>query len=211
MSFAALQSVDPAVAGSDARTRLRQSTAGLHELLHRQRDFRAIVSGNITLDGYAALLKRLYGFHDHFEGMLRKASPYLVSEIDLAGREKAQLLGADIIAVGARMEAFDTSRLCDRMPDVQSTEGIIGSLYVVEGAGLGGAILAKKLDRLFGADRRAGREFLFGRPRPDSLPWPRFCEILECHALTGDFAKIETAAIRTFEALSFWLNHHPRV
>jgi len=170
-----------------------------------------IVLGSITLDGYASLLKRLYCFHDLFEGMLREASPCLVSDIDFSSRAKAQLLGADIIAVGAQMEAFDTSHLRDHMPDVGSAEGILGSLYVVEGAGLGGNILAKKLDRLFGADDRTGREFFFGRPRPDSLPWPRFCEILEFHAHTGDFTKIETAAIRTFQALSFWLNDSPCV
>jgi heme oxygenase len=197
---------DERVLGNEARARLRQLTSGAHEALHRQWDFAAILSGDLTMGGYAALLSRLYLFHDLFEQQLGKAPTHLAPEIDFDARRKAELLGVDIASLGMVVSKFDRSPMRRLMAAMDSAESLVGSLYVVEGAGLGGRLIAQKLNYLFGQEGRVGRQFFWGRSDPDSLPWPLFCDILEWHAATGDFEKIKAAALHTFDAFAFALN-----
>jgi heme oxygenase len=81
-----------------------------------------------------------------------------------------------------------------------------GCPYVLEGAGLGGAAMARGLDYLLGPERRSGRRFFLGRNDPDSVPWPGFCRRLEAMADHADTAEIIASARRTFEAMELWLS-----
>ncbi len=190
-----------------ARVKLRQLTFKAHEAMHHQRDFAAILSGRLTMTDYARLINCLSSFHETFEEMLRQSSVHLVPEINFTRREMAHLLEADLSALDMNLPRYNPSQLQRHMPDVQSREGVLGSLYVVEGAALGGKIVAEKLRYLFKNDDRAGRQFFRGRPQPDALPWSTFCEVLQLHAVTADFDKVKEAALQTFGALFFWLNH----
>jgi heme oxygenase len=209
LSTAARIGKEKPVPANQARARLRQLTSDAHEALHLQSDFTAIMSGKLTICGYAALLNRLHYFHDLFEQLVGNAPKHLVPEIDLDTRRMAHLLSADIAALGMRVSRFHTSPLRGLLPDMRSAESLVGSLYVVEGARLGGSVIAQKLDYLLGHEGRSGRQFFRGRGIPDSLPWSRFCDILENHAVTGDFDKIKAAALQTFDAIAFALNDCP--
>jgi heme oxygenase len=213
MSIANARKSDPEthVPVLEARAKLRQLTANAHEALHRQCDFAAILSGSLTISDYGALLNRLHSFHSLFEHLLSKAPMHLVPQIDFDARRKTHLLVADMAALGLPVCKSDISPLRNPMPNMRSAESLVGCLYVVEGAGLGGKVIARKLDYLLGHVGVAGRRFFWGRSDPDSLPWPKFCDIFESHAAQGNFDKIETAAIETFEALGFCLSYRNHV
>ena len=100
--------------------------------------------------------------------------------------------------------------LCETLPVIESPEQLAGCLYVVEGAGLGGKVLARKLDGLLGNQDRTGRQFLLGPPEPDAMRWPKFCRWLEAWGERRDVAAILDSAHHTFECMELWLRSEHR-
>ena len=188
------------------RDELRHATADIHDGLHRHRGFALLMRGRLAMPAYSALLARLYGFHYPLERKLGAGPHGLAGPIDLAAREKSHLLRADLTTVGMSQQAIDALPLCGALPDLGSTGHIVGCLYVVEGAGLGGRVIARRLDYLLGPEVQAGRRFFLGRPDPDPLPWRLCCDILERYAQAGHGADIVGSARRTFEAINGWLS-----
>ena len=189
-----------------AQAALRLATADIHEALHRHPAFSGLMRSDLTFRGYASLLGRLWGFHAPLERSLRTGPDPLAAWIDLEAREKAYLLRADLGALGMSNAEIDALPVCETLPPMQSPDNVVGCLYVLEGAGLGGAVLARKLDCHLGRDNPAGRRFFVGRPDPDPMPWPAFCRLLEAFAEQGDLAQIACGARRTFHAMALWLN-----
>jgi heme oxygenase len=185
------------------RTRLQFAKADIHENLHRHPRFVRLVAGVLTMPEYSALLGRLYGFHWPLEIRLRAVSAGLLGEpvgpIDPTARETALLLHADLLHLGVSQPEIQAIPLCDKLPAVASPEEVVGCLYLIEGSGLGGKVMARKLDRLLGDQGRAGRQFLKGPPEPDPMHWPKFCRWLEAWAAGRDLVAITGSARRTFE------------
>jgi len=189
-----------------AQTELRRVTGTIHESLHRHEGFAQLLKGRLTASGYTTLLSRLYGFHYPLERALRAAPEGILGGIPSASREKVHLLRADLKSLGVSEAEIAALPLCRSVPSLHMKEHVFGCLYVVEGAGLGGQVLARKLDRLLGVGHIAGREFFQGRPEPDPLPWPVFCRLLEECAADGEIDEIAGTARRTFASLALWLN-----
>jgi heme oxygenase (biliverdin-IX-beta and delta-forming) len=191
------------------RARLRHATADIHENLHQHPAFTRLMAGILTMPEYSALLGRLYGFHWPLEISLRAVSGRQLGEpvgpIDPATRKTALLLHADLLHLGVSQPEIDAIPLCDALPAIASPEEVVGCLYVIEGSGLGGKVMARKLDRLLGAHDRAGRQFLMGQAEADPLHWPLFCRWLEAWAAGRDLVAITRSARRTFESMETWL------
>ena len=188
------------------RARLRHATADIHETLHHNPRFAKLMAGLLSRPGYIALLERLYGFHAPLERELRaSATGNIHGQIDPVIREKAHLLRLDLRDLGVAEGEIDAVPLCRALPALATPEQRAGCLYVIEGAGLGGAAMANKLDYLLGDTNRAGRQFFIGRSDPDPMPWPHFCRWLELWAPRADGLAIVASARRTFEAMEQWL------
>lgn len=153
--------------------RLRTTTRDAHRALERDLGF---LPGSISLSRYEAVLSAFLGFHEPLEKALTAsiaahAVPWDVS----AGTEQ---LAADLSALG-----WDSSRIAalprSSPPDVEALPALVGSLYVVEGAKLGGQLISRWVgDALgsapvsfFGADGNARRRFRrFGAMAEAVLP-----------------------------------------
>ncbi len=102
---------------------------------------------------------------------------------------------------------IDSLPVCDRLPPVRTNAELLGRLYVVEGAGLGGSVLAAKLVRLLAGDRETeGRRFLAGLAAPDPLPWPTFWKCLEIRRALANTVVIVKSAETTFRTMADWLS-----
>jgi len=189
-----------------AQARLRVATTDTHERLHRHPGFSGLLRGTLTMSQYSQLLARLYGFHRPLERLLRMVPVSIRTGIDLLGREKAHLLRADLVAVGIAVNALDALPACRALPEIRSPGALVGCLYVIEGSGLGGRVLAKKLDFLLGTEGTCRRSFFLGRTSPDPLPWGVFCGLLEACADDGNLSDLIKGASDTFDALELWLN-----
>jgi heme oxygenase len=188
-----------------ARATLARLTKSVHDNLHRQRSFARLMSESLAMADYRRLLARLYGFYAAFEDALR-ADADLDPEIDFCLVAKAPLLLADLVALGISWHEIEMVEKCRYMPPLQSQDEIVGAFYVVEGSGLGGKVIARKLDYLFGDNGPAGRRFFIGRRAPDPLPWTKFCHLLERRAEAGGLTAIANSALHTFETFELWMN-----
>lgn len=195
----------PAGRNPTVRQQLRHATADIHEALHRHPGFIRLLEERMTLMDYRALLARLHGFHWPLERDLRPASPEVLCGFDVLARERSPALRADLRTLGMSQSGIDSLPVCEGLRPVRSNAELIGRLYVVEGAALGGRVLAARLDGLLGADGAEGRQFFTGRAPPDPLPWPAFCRLLEAQGEGADIRAVIESADTTFRAMADWL------
>jgi heme oxygenase (biliverdin-IX-beta and delta-forming) len=179
----------------DLHEALRAATDGVHQRLHTHRGFAAIKAETIDLPRYARLLRRLHGFHRPFEVATGLAAAR-------SGR-----IAADLAALASEPALASTPiPQCHDIPVFDDTDARLGGLYVVEGAALGGRILARHLDRLFGTGAVAGRSFFLGGGSDTGATWRAF--LAQLGEVSPDPARrhrVIAAAVATFAAFENWL------
>lgn len=176
--------------------RLRDETRAAHERVEAALDWENRVS---TRAGYADLLARLHGFHAGFEA----AAEELVEPEFLAPRRKAHLLRADLAALGWTPEAVEA--LPVRREDFADRAALFGAMYVLEGAHLGGQIIARHVAARLGLTPETGLAFYIGYgPRTGAL-WRAFQERLETESSGTSGDAVVAGAHRTFDGMRLWL------
>jgi heme oxygenase len=138
---------------------LRQATEEVHQRLHEAAPFAAIARQELAKDAYADLLRKIAAFHF-------AVSPAL----DLDGA-RPRLLARDLQALGA------PAPLPADWHAPQGENARLGCAYVVQGSGLGGKVIYRQLDYLFGASAE-GRRFFAGYPT-DGARWRSLCDRIE--------------------------------
>jgi heme oxygenase len=160
---------------------LKQATAEHHERLERRVDIQARVGSR---DAYRDLLERFYGFYRPLE---RRLEPF-----GLPVEPKLPLLVADLAELGADPDELP---LAARVPDVRSERDALGVLYVLEGATLGGAVIAKLARRELGVTAA----FFGAYGRDKARRWREFGAVVERHGAAA------SAAVACFEDLEAWV------
>ena len=124
---------------------LKQQTATLHQELEKKMHVNQITDRTLSLTDYRKLLVINYLVHYHYEKLIFDAlSPATAIKLDLRQRTKLSAIQADLgsqhIAPQNLINTFTISPA--RLP----TEAFaLGAMYVLEGATLGGAVIAKQL------------------------------------------------------------------
>jgi heme oxygenase (biliverdin-IX-beta and delta-forming) len=185
------------------RERLRQDTSRPHRDLERRLD---LTGPTLSVARYRWVLQAFYGFYEPLESRLRAAATLAA----LAGppfelRARAEWLARDLAALG--MTSADIARLprCSQLPEIGRGAQLGGCLYVLEGASLGGQVIARAIDRLetpLGCAR-----FFIGDGAQTAPRWRSVLAWLE--QLGGRDAssadEMVEAARATFEGLTRWL------
>jgi heme oxygenase len=187
------------LAEGSARVALREATAGIHARLHDVPAFKALAEGRLTRPAYAALLRRLLGFHAAIEAALEAAPSLRPYGIDLAERRRSGLLRDDLATLGAEAAA-------DRapVPRLDSAARALGCLYVTEGSTLGGRQLARGLDHLLPAGA-PGRAFLLGHGARHGAMWQACCAAVEaCGQEPDGLSAMAAGAADSFAAFEAW-------
>jgi heme oxygenase len=156
---------------------LKAATAEHHARLERRVDIAARLRSR---GAYRELLQRFYGFYLPLEERLAPFHAFL---------PKTPLLARDIEALGGDVR---TLPLAVKLPPTGSAAQALGVLYVLEGATLGGAVIARMARGL-----DVSREF-FGAY--DAARWRTF------KALVDDHGADTAAAVATFETLEDWIS-----
>ncbi len=180
---------------------LRGATDAVHRRLHALPAFVRLVDGTIDLAGYRALLARLHGFHAPLETLfVARRADFARHGIDIDARRRVPALAADRATLG------DHDLVIAPDHDATSTTaGLFGLLYVREGSTLGGRVIARHLDPLFGM-RVDGRRFFSGDGRT-AMQWRETCAALDRAAVTepDGIAGIVDGARRGFERFERWM------
>jgi heme oxygenase len=190
---------------------LRDATRDIHQRLHHSPAFAPLMRTPPEAAGYARLLGRLRGFHAPAEAALFTAAETALPELnDLPARRKAHLLTADIAALAPLFPAGEPDREIEP-PAAGSRPAILGGLYVIEGATLGGRDLGRALAPVLhanGLQGLEGRRFFLAYDPHQGQMWRRFCAALD-QAATGftpaDHALMAEAARAMFLSMEDWL------
>lgn len=123
------------------RLRLREATRAGHDQVEREL---RLLDGSLTPHRYQEVLGRFYGYYAVLEPAL-DAWHEREGLLDWPARRKLHLLAADLRELG--MGEPDTRALprYPEAPAIGSSAEALGTLYVVEGATLGGAVIARRL------------------------------------------------------------------
>lgn len=174
--------------------KLKESTRQQHEDVEGAVD---VMSQMFNLEDYKRLIARFWSFYAAFEPTL----PY--AELKEAGfdydqRRKLAWLEADAKVLGLeKPESFDA------LPDVSTLPKAFGSLYVVEGSTLGGAVIARHLNQHLGLTPENGGAFYASYGPMIGPMWKQFGEAVTAYAADGaNDDQIVESAKKTFDSIN---------
>lgn len=185
---------------SSAHAQLRSATRDQHARIESELD---LLSDNLSRERYRAVLGAFLGFYAPLEERLTARDFALASSVPFPLCERAPALRADLIALGAAPHELGAIPRCPYVPAIETVPQLAGCLYVIEGASLGGQIVARAVSRRFGYRRDNGAGF-FASASPRTR-WPRVLAWLETVAAREPDREATVAAARAaFDALSRW-------
>jgi heme oxygenase len=168
---------------------------------------RALLSDDLSLDQYAALQKKFYGFYRPIETRLLSIRGWDDPEFELRNRLKLSLLSVDLASLAVDSEALTRLPFCDSLPRLKTVAEALGCLYVLEGSTLGGKIITRHLKKILPLDERRGCSFFNSYGENVGRMWSSFLEVLGRHCERhGDADVVIHSACQTFASLDRWFS-----
>jgi heme oxygenase len=180
---------------------LKQATRSAHHRIELALPF---FDAGLTRARYIRVLQALYGFYAPVERLCELAVGPSEAPLELRTRRKIPLLDADLAVLGQPRRDLAALPSCRLLPTVTLASQALGVLYVLEGATLGGQIIARRLHELLGIDALGGAAFFASYGDRTREMWRRFAAQVE-RAPGFDLAAALGAAVQTFETLEGWL------
>lgn len=178
---------------------LRAGTHTRHVALEKRLPF---FSPTLDRALYKRLLAAYYGFYQALEHALVN-SPAIPPDFDLQARLKTPALLEDLHALGINPRSLPH---CQELPALNSQACVLGVLYVLEGATLGGQILRKHVAQHLNIDAQNGGAFLYVYAQATGRRWKDFLDFLGSQSLdTHARAQTAHAACLTFSCFERWL------
>jgi heme oxygenase (biliverdin-IX-beta and delta-forming) len=176
--------------------KLKESTREQHVDLEQTID---IMGQMNSIKNYKSLLIKFYRFYAAIESELGKLDWKLVS-YDFEERRKIPKIEKDLAVLGILEEARNAS-VYNGLPNLDSIKSAFGSLYVVEGASLGGQIINRHLKQKLDLSPENGGAFFSGYGEKTGEMWKEFCTFITefSESNNADETIINTAK-RTFES-----------
>ena len=184
---------------SPLRQTLKRDTAELHRRLEIDL---GLLEFDLSLERYRRVLELFFGFYAPVEAGVALAG----RARGLPLRDRTTLLESDLLWLGlSRRELADLPRCAD-LPRLSSPEELAGCLYVLEGACLGGQVIAPALRERLGVAKGTGAAFFTGDEEGTAARWRLFLAWLEDVASAGSgTAAIVASARATFLAFAQWV------
>ena len=149
---------------------LRAATGVLHRRLEQRLDLMGLVGPALSLSRYQAVLRTFYGYYLPVEAAVAELMQDGL-ERGLAFEPQAALLARDLAALGLDAGAVVALPRCGELPRLAAREDVAGCLYVLEGASLGGQVIAREVCQRLGLTPGAGASFFAGRGASTAERW----------------------------------------
>lgn len=179
---------------------LRQATRVVHKRVEASLP---LLDPSLTRERYTRVVEALHGFYAAVEPMV--AAALACGGESWRPHAKLPLLAADLRALGRAPHHIDCLPRCTTMPSARTASHALGILYVLEGATLGGQIIANSLRVRLAIEADTGAAFFHGYGEATRSMWTRFSEHMDGSASVQMDAAIR-AAIDTFQTLTQWLD-----
>jgi heme oxygenase (biliverdin-IX-beta and delta-forming) len=196
---------------SSILSRLRLETRGEHEAVEQVLD---LMSPSLTREGYRQRLEQFYGFHAPLEEALRACRDRVAGpagEAALSSGTQAALttrltktahLRQDLHCLGVITHDLP---LCRDLPPLRLEAEVLGCLYVLEGATLGGRMITQHVQATFGITPATGGSFFEGYGADTGKMWQTMRQLLVSGASDVQSENTMVAnAIATFACLRRW-------
>ena len=162
--------------------RLRTETRDLHDRVERLPFATALTAGQLPLASYVGLLQALALVHGCLEQELERMEHPAVRAVWSESRRKLPLLERDLQSFAAQAlppipaAALHALVMCQelRWRAAEDPLSLLGYLYVVEGAALGGAVLRVEVARHFGLRALEGVAYLSSYGQRVKAQWTAF-------------------------------------
>jgi heme oxygenase (biliverdin-IX-beta and delta-forming) len=192
-------------------SRLRLETRAEHEAVEQVLD---LMAASLTLDDYRQRLEQFYGFYALAEIALLTLSKQQANRAGtpttsvntysaIASRStKTALLASDIHHLGGSTKHLP---LCHDLPPLHSEADVLGCMYVMEGATLGGRLITQHVQKTLGITPTTGGSFFEGYGEHTGKMWQIMRQLLVSGAYDIDTENAIVAnAITTFACLRRW-------
>jgi len=165
-----------------------------------------LLDADLRPTAYQHMVQKLYTYHKPLEVLLLSSPSFADIGIEYAERAKTARLARDLEALGLRASDIEQMRLCDALPPLEKQSHIWGCLYVLEGATLGGQIVARHLQASLNLTPETGASYFSGYGVNTGPQWKTFCALLTAYAArTDDTTDILAGANATYATLSAWM------
>lgn len=187
--------------------RLKKDTRPDHETLEEAMFVHSIMNGSLSLEQYKQLLTTNYCIQDAFEAFLFSAlSPQVANELQSARRRKLPALQMDWqeleMGVAPAGEISLTGPEAGWAGLFDKDPSVLGALYVLEGATLGGHVIVKKLATNPNLNHLNLGFHYYQVYGGDLVPnWKLFCEVLN-HQPETAYPMMLAGARRMFAAIT---------
>jgi heme oxygenase len=163
-----------------------------------------LMAPDLTRAEYVSTLQHMEAFHAAIEPAMAAAlEPYPAAAAMLDG-DRPRALAADLAWFGAAPILVPPL-----LPSLETVPAALGVLYVIEGANLGGRVIARHVSDCLGVQPGAGGSFYGGTSAQVARErWARLCALLEVPGETLDDAAVETmgaSACEAFRCLEGWM------
>ncbi len=180
--------------------RLRSETSERHADLEQKLP---LVDPHLSRDGYRAILEGFFGYYVPLEAQLGGSAVWGGLDFDFSARRKVPQLEKDLGVLGRTTEDLPQ---CAELPELVTISQVLGCLYVIEGATLGGQIITRHLQANLGITPETGGAFFAGYGVENGARWQAFGAMITAAAAQfGGEDEIVASANRTFETLELWL------
>jgi heme oxygenase len=185
--------------------KLKTETRLLHTRLEGHPSLQHLMSAELTVAGYARILKVFYGFFAPLEKQFSRF-PELVDFLpDLPSRRKSNALLQDYRQLP--YVAHQVPPLCDKLPPVTNPAQAFGCLYVMEGSTLGGRFIANRVSHTLGETIQPALSFFTGYGEQTGHNWKVFREALINYSnATQADDEVVRSANATFQLFYDWMN-----
>ena len=158
---------------------------------------------------YVRRMVRFYGFYQPLELALSKYARMQPFGELLADRlQKTRHLVTDLRALDVCSASVP---LCRELPPLRSPADMLGCLYVIEGATLGGRVIGPLLQARLGIDAAGGGRFFAGYGDATGAMWQALRHVLVVQATDLRTENIMIASANaTFLALRLWCEENQR-
>ena len=176
-----------------------------------------LMNSDLSREDYCQFLSRFFGFYAPLETQLLASPHWYQLSFDYTPRQKTSRLAQDLLALGRSDAALAATPRCTDLPDCTTPEQLLGCLYVIEGATLGGRSITRHLQIQLGLTPESGGAFFDGYGAQTGSHWKAFCTMLSENAdrqishsadhfsVESRHAAIVAGANQTFATLTHWL------
>jgi heme oxygenase len=158
--------------------KIKQATAHLHDQLEQKMFVGQIMDGSLTFEQYQTILNVNYVTHFAVEDFLFSGlSDELRQKLDIESRIKLPALLRDFEEINSAVAI--SPKPTPGFIDLNSDASILGAMYVLEGATLGGNVIAKRLktnEQLLSYNLNYHYYQVYGDQL--GLKWKQFLEVL---------------------------------